>query len=187
LPEKGYTGKDSFGFGVENENGNRWNISASIDIVQLYHPPSVRIRSPQNGMIFSYNSFDLIEIPIRVTASGQGISEIKIYADWLPDPIGEIICTGSGSCSGTFTWTDNSLALVGKHTLIAKATDDMFVTCQSLPVAIVVNPPEPLVRITSPVNGQIFTSPARITVGAQVGWRNPIRSIRWSSSLIHKV
>jgi hypothetical protein len=119
-------------------------------------------------MIFSYNSFDLIEIPIRATASGQGISEIKIYADWLPDPIGEIICTGSGSCSGTFTWTDNSLALVGKHTLIAKATDDMFVTCQSLPVAIVVNPPEPRVWITSPVNGQIFTSLARITVGAQV-------------------
>jgi uncharacterized repeat protein (TIGR01451 family) len=174
LPEKGYTGKDSFGFGVEDENGNRWNISASIDIVQLYHPPSVRIRSPQNGMIFAYNSDFLIEIPIHVTASGQGISEIKIYADLTE--IGTISCSGSGSCSGTFIWTD---PLYGKHTLIAEATDGMGVTCMSLPVVIVINPPEPLVRITSPANGQIFTSPARITIAAQVVDSNPIEKVEF--------
>jgi len=180
LPEKGYSGKDSFGVGVEDENGNRWNISASIDIVQLYHPPSVRIRSPQNGMIFSFNSFGLIEIPIRVTASGQGISDpIKIYADLIE--IGEISCTGSGSCSGTFIWTGDNLVppLVGKNTLIAKATDGMGVTCQSLPVVIVVNPFEPQVKITSPANGQIFTSPAKISIAAQVEDSNPIEKVEF--------
>ena len=174
LPDEGYIGEDSFGFEVEDENGNKWNISASIDIVQLYHPPSVRIRSPQNGMIFAYNSEFLIEIPIHVTASGQGISEIQIYADLTE--IGEIICSGSGSCSGTFIWTD---PLYGGHTLIAKATDSAGVTCKSLPVVIVVNPPEPLVRITSPANGQIFTSPAKISIAAQVMDSNPIETVEF--------
>jgi uncharacterized repeat protein (TIGR01451 family) len=175
LPEEGYSGKDSFGFGVEDENGNKWNISASIDIVQLYHPPSVRIRSPQNGMIFAYNSEFLIEIPIHVTASGQGISEIKIYADLTE--IGTISCSGSGSCSGTFIWTDPTY--FGKYTLIAKATDGMDVTCSSLPVVIVVNPPEPQVKITSPANGQIFTSPAKITIAAQVVDSNLIDKVEF--------
>jgi uncharacterized repeat protein (TIGR01451 family) len=177
LPEEGYIGKDSFGFEVEDETGNKWNISASIDIVQLYHPPSVRIRSPQNGMIFAYNSEFSIEIPIHVTASGQGISDpIKIYADLNPDPIGEISCSGSGSCSGTFNWIDPPY---GRHTLIAKATDGMDVTCSSLPVVIVVNPPEPLVKLTSPANGQIFTSPAKISIAAQVEDSNPIEKVEF--------
>jgi uncharacterized repeat protein (TIGR01451 family) len=174
LPDEGYIGKDSFGYKVEDENGNRWNISATIDIVQLYHPPSVRIRSPQNGMIFSYNSEFLIEIPIHATASGQGISEIQIYADLAP--IGTISCSGSGSCSGTFIWIDPPY---GGHTLIAKATDSAGVTCMSLPVVIVVNPPEPLVRLTSPANGQIFTSPARITLAAQVEDSNLIEKVEF--------
>jgi uncharacterized repeat protein (TIGR01451 family) len=133
-------------------------------------------------MIFAYNSEFLIEIPIRVTASGQGISEVKIYEDLKE--IGTIDCSGSGSCSGTsisgtFIWTDDSLALVGKHTLIAKATDDMGVTCQSLPVVIVVNPFEPQVKITSPANGQIFTSPAKISIAAQVEDSNPIEKVEF--------
>jgi uncharacterized repeat protein (TIGR01451 family) len=174
LPDEGYIGEDSFGFEVEDENGNKWNISASIDVVQLYHPPNVRIRSPQNGMIFSYNSEFSIEIPIHVTASGQGISEIKIYANL--NEIGSISCSGSGSCSGTFIWTD---PFYGVHTLIAKATDSAGVTCKSLPVVIVVNPPEPMVSLTSPANGQIFTSPAKISIAAQVVDSNPIEKVEF--------
>ncbi len=56
----------------------------------------------------------------------------------------------------------------GTYTLIAKATDSYDKTCTSLPVVITVNPSEPTVEITSPVNGEIFTSPASITIDADV-------------------
>jgi len=48
-----------------------------------------------------------------------------------------------------------------------------------LPVVIVVNPPEPLVKITSPANGQIFTSPAKIPIAAQVVDSNPIEKVEF--------
>jgi uncharacterized repeat protein (TIGR01451 family) len=175
LPEKNYSGKDSFGIGVEDENGNKWNISASIDIVQLYHPPSVRIRTPQNGMIFAYDPVTyLLEIPIQVTASGQAISEVQIWVDMVL--MDTIDCAGASSCPATYILSD---PLYGKHTILAKAVDSMGATCTSLPVVIIVNPPEPQVKIISPSNGQIFTSPAKISIAAQVIDGHPIETVEF--------
>jgi len=171
-PDKGYTGNDSVVIGVSDGIGGEQTISIAIDILELYHPPSVRIRSPQNGDIFrAYpDTPSSAEVAVHVTASGSAktvtLEDIydttsDVYTQSCP-PANGLDCP---DCPVTFPLDLD----VGIHTLIAKANESPGgKTCRSLPVVITVNPPEPYVEITSPYDGQIFTSPADITIEANV-------------------
>jgi len=172
-PDKGYTGNDSIIVGVSDGIGGEQTISIAIDVLELYHPPSVRIRSPQNGDIFRAYPDDPAhaEVPIHVTASGSvaTITLEDIYD--TTSRVGTQSCpTGNENdcpdCPVTFLWDLD----VGVHTLIAKANESPpgGKSCGSLPIVITVNPPEPYVEITSPYAGQIFTAPADITIEANV-------------------
>jgi uncharacterized repeat protein (TIGR01451 family) len=177
-PEKGYTGNDSIVIGVSNGIGGEKTISIAIDILELYHPPSVMIRSPQDGDIFTiYPGEAYAEIPVHVTVSGDMEGQTVSLFDGLTEvPDSPISCPADeAGCPVTFL----EQFFEGPHILIAKATDNQDKTCASLPVAITVNPPEPIVEITSPYDGQIFTAPVNITIDADITDSNPVNVVEF--------
>jgi uncharacterized repeat protein (TIGR01451 family) len=163
VPDRGYVGNDSMVLNVNDEMGNLQNITIAIDVLRLYHPPSVRILSPRDGDLFSVYTDTLgVQIPIRAVASG-GASKVVI-TDFPDGAEFEESCGGSDNCRVTLY----PELFPGTHTLVAKAFygSDDFIT--SSPVVITVNPPEPFVKITGPLNGEIFTAPAEITITSKV-------------------
>jgi len=177
VPEEGYVGNDSIVIGVNDETGYLQNITVSIDVLLLYHPPSVRIRSPMNGEIFTADP-DTMEalVPIRATSSEEvyGI-QFKDGLDFLDGGAEEPCEEGAADCAVTYL---ASLG-IGSHFLTAIATDYYGKRCTSLPVVITVNPPEPLVEIPSPLAGEIFTAPAEITIAADVTDSNRVKSVEF--------
>ncbi len=179
MPDKGYTGNDSIIIGVSDGIGGEKTISIAIDVLELYHPPSVRIRSPQDGDIFTAfpsTTTPTAEVPVHVTASGSvsAISLEDIY-DTTSDTYIQACPPDEVGCPVTFLLD----LVVGTHTLIAKANDSPGKTCISLPVVITVNPPEPIVEITNPYDGQIFTSPVNINIDAAVTDSKPITGVEF--------
>jgi len=168
-PEKGYTGNDSIVIGVSDGIGGEKTVSIAIDILELYHPPSVIIRSPQDGDIFTASPSTTpptAVVPVHVTASGfvATISLEDVTTGWHDI---QSCPSGEADCPVTFL----PVLDVGIHTFIAKANESPLgkgKTCRSLPVVITVNPPEPIVEITSPYDGQIFTAPTNITIDADI-------------------
>ena len=164
MPEKNYTGNDSFVFSASDEIGTLRNVTVAIDVLLLYHPPSVRIRSPQDGEIFTAYEGDLFaEVPVHATVSGEGVTKVQFF-DGLT-LLGDETCpTDETSCPVTLI----AQLDLGIHNLIAKVTDSEGKTCTSLPVVVVVNPAEPTVKITSPMDGEIFTAPDVINITTSV-------------------
>lgn len=129
-------------------------IPGSDDLFLAYHPPCVRIREPQNGMIFVADESGFANIPIHITSSDQAAT-IAVYDNGTQ--IGSVICP----CPKTF----NFKAGVGMHTFTAKAAGS---DCYSSPVTIIVNPHEPSVEITAPINGQLYSAPSKIEIHTNV-------------------
>ncbi|MCX6672777.1 MAG: Ig-like domain-containing protein [Methanothrix sp.] len=176
-PEEGYVGNDSIVIGVSDETGYLQNITVSIDVLLLYHPPSVRIRSPMNEEIFTADPGTMEAlVPIRATSSGE-VYGIQFNDGLTPlDGGAEEPCEeGAADCAVTYL---ASLG-IGSHFLTAIATDSIGKSCTSLPVVITVNPPEPLVEIPSPLAGEIFTAPAEITITADVTDSNRVKSVEF--------
>jgi len=175
IPDEGYVGNDTIIFSASDQTGISLDISVGIEVVRLYHPPSVRIRSPQNREIFTaYPGDDVAEVLVHATASGNVVDGIQFY-DGL-NPLEFLPCEdGGSSCAATLFWPFE----VGTHTIIAKATDTSGKTCTSLPVVITVNPSEPLVELSDPVDGQIFTAPSDIIITAEVTDSNPISFVEF--------
>jgi uncharacterized repeat protein (TIGR01451 family) len=173
-PEQGYTGDDSVVLSVSDGMGEMGTISIDIGVIELYHPPSVRIRSPLNGEIFTiYAEETEAWVPVSASATGS-MSSGEMYLFEGPNEIDHLGCSGSEAfCSVTF----NEKFSPGLHTLIAQATDDQGYTCSSPPVTIIVNPPEPIVEITSPNEGQIFTDPKSITIEAYINDSKPLVAV----------
>jgi uncharacterized repeat protein (TIGR01451 family) len=184
-PAAGYTGNDTIDVSVNDQSGNLLNISVGIEVVRLYHPPSVRIRSPRNGEIFTaYAGDDYAEVPIRATASGEVVDGIEFYENL--NQLDLVPCEeDAASCAATLFWQFD----VGTHTIIAKANDTRGRTCTSLPVVITVNPSEPTVELISPNDGQIFTSPAEITITAEVTDSKPVSVVEFfaNSKMLNRI
>lgn len=168
VPDKGYVGNDSIVFNVQDQIGNLQNITISIDVIELYHQPSVRILSPLDGDIFTAFEDTLsAQIPLRAAASG-GADSIT-FSDYFEGFETEI---GTESCP-TIMGDDCRVTMfgdfaAGRHALIARASYSTGRIVNSSPVAFIVNPPEPIPRISTPLDGEIFTSPAEITITAKV-------------------
>jgi len=174
IPDKGYVGNDSIVFSARDQIGNQQNIAISIDVLELYIPPSVRILSPFDGDIFTAFEDTLsAQIPIRSIASDAPDSiTISDYFEGYETEIGTEACPiADDSCSGT---DDNCRItmfgdfLAGRHALIARATYGSGRIINSSPITIIVNPPEPIPTISTPLNGEIITSPADITITSKV-------------------
>jgi len=193
LPDQGYVGGDSVVIGVYNETGLMQNITIAIDIVSVYHPPSVRIRSPRDGEIFTADADDGIAmVPIRATATGD-VAGIQLFDGLTP-------LDGIRSCeSRAANCAVSCIAYLGTglHYLTAVATDSIENCCAtdsienccaadsienccvSPQVAIIVNPAEPQVEITGPSAGQIFDAPADITITADVKDSRKVKSVEF--------
>jgi uncharacterized repeat protein (TIGR01451 family) len=179
IPDEGYVGNDSIVIEVKDEKGRLQKITVTIDVLFQYHPPSVRIRSPANGEIFTANldpNTDLITalVPIRATSTGD-VSGIDFYDGLNLLSAGEPCEEEAANCAVTYI---ASLG-VGTHILTATATDSTGKSCTSLPVVIIVNPPEPLVEISAPLEGEIFTAPANITITADVTDSDSMESVEF--------
>jgi hypothetical protein len=178
-PNKGYIGSDSFVVSASNAMGTEINITVSIDVLQIPHPPTVRIRSPRNGEIFtaypgpSGETGYTVEIPVHATSSG-GVSSIEFFdgLEWIGS--GDCEDTG-GDCPVTIFYP----FYVGTHFLTARAAGTGGNSCPSAPVVITVNPSQPVVRITSPLAGQIFTAPEDITITAEIIDSIPVDSVEF--------
>lgn len=175
IPEEGYVGNDTIIMGVNDEAGGLQNITVSIDVLLSYHPPSVRIRSPMNGELFTADPVTIQAlVPIRATSSGN-VSGIQFYdgqkliSALMPCEL------EAADCAATFL----APLEIGTHVLTAVANDSTGKSCTSLPVVIIVNPPEPLVEITGPLAGEIFTAPANITITAEVKDSSPVESVEF--------
>ncbi len=181
-PNKGYTGNDSFVVNASSTMGTEKSLTVSIDVVSLSHPPTVRIRSPRNGEVFTAYPGQFgetrysVETPIHATSSGD-VQSIEFYDNFDPDPFASGDCEdSSGNCPVTVFYE----FFAGTHVLTAKAVPSTEGnSCPSLPVIITVNPSQPVVRITSPLEGQIFTSPEEITITAEVIDSNPVSSVEF--------
>ncbi|MDD2755361.1 MAG: Ig-like domain-containing protein [Methanothrix sp.] len=176
-PDAGYTGNDSFAVIASSASGTEKNVTVSIDVVSLPHPPYVMIRSPRNGEVFTANPGQLgVTIPIHATSTGD-VQSIAFYDSYNPNPIGSGNCEdASGNCPVTIFSQLN----IGTHVLTAKAVSaKLGNSCPSLPVTIFINPSQPVVRITSPLPGQIFTSPKMITITAEVIDSNPVNRVEF--------
>jgi len=172
--------QDGAGNASEGADSLQWNILAGAnngilqmpdydELLQVYHPPNVIIREPQNAMIFTADETTrTAQVAIHVTSSGETVN-ITIY-DHLT-PLATIDCpAGETNCPVTYDLE----ADIGLHTILAKAVDARGAVCSSLPVTFTVNPPEPFVEITKPVNGQIITAPATIDIIANILDSHPI-------------
>jgi len=153
------------------------NISSLIpsndDQPSVYHPPSVWIREPQNGMIFTaYGTSNTVNIPVHVTSSGENVEITLIYDGAKKDTLS---CTGETNCAVTF----NLEAEVGRHTIYAKAVDCEHAECSSLPVTFIVNPSDPLIEISSPINGRMFYASDEIEIIANVQSSHTISKVEF--------
>jgi uncharacterized repeat protein (TIGR01451 family) len=156
LPDKGYSGNDSFTFSASDGMGTNRVVTVPIEVVSLYHPPHIIISSPLNGMIFTEDPKTHTASVTISTDVSENVVSVTFYDNM--DEVGTV-------SAAPFMLTYNTYQ--GPHTLTAVATDSFGATCSSLPVVIMVNPPEPHVKITSPANGQIFTAPADIPIIAK--------------------
>ncbi len=156
-------------FNVQDQIGNLQNITISIDVIELYHQPSVRILSPFDGDIFTAFEDTLsAQIPLRAAASGGPDSiTFSDYFEGFETEIGTESCptTGGDDCRVTM-FGDFS---AGRHALIARASystqAESLIHHLSRSSSI---RPSPLRGLSTPLDGEIFTSPAEITITAKV-------------------
>ncbi len=175
MPESGFAGKDSFVVSASGASGPEKNITVSIDVVSLPHPPITVIRSPRNGEVFSILPDQTsVTIPVHATSTGD-VQSINFYDSSLK--IGSGNCEDASGCCPVTIFPDFK---VGTHVLTARAVSAKYGnSCPSLPVVIIVNPSQPVVRITSPLPGQIFTVPKTITITAEVTDSNTLKRVEF--------
>jgi uncharacterized repeat protein (TIGR01451 family) len=175
MPESGFAGKDSFVVSASSTSGSEKNVTVSIDVVSLPHPPNTIIRSPRDGDVFSILPDQTsVTIPVHATSTGD-VQSINFYDSSLL--IGSGNCEDARNCCPVTIFPNFN---AGTHVLTAKAVSAKYGnSCPSLPVVIIVNPSQPVIRITSPLPGQIFTVPKTITITAEVTDSNPLKRVEF--------
>ena len=142
---------------LATDNAGATTTSAPVTIVVVSNqPPVVSITSPVSGAIFTAPA----TVTITATATdGDGtITKVEFYQ-------GSTLLGSDNTTPYSYTWTN---VPAGSYSLTAKATDNTGAVTTSAPVAITVgatNKP-PVVSVTSPVSGSIFTAPASVTITA---------------------
>jgi hypothetical protein len=116
--------------------------------------PTVSITAPAAGSVFTAPA----SVTINATAADPDGSVTKV--DFYQ---GTTLVGTDTSTPFSFSWTNVG---AGSYSLTAKATDNRGAITTSPGVAITVNNPAPIVSITAPASGSVFTAPATITINA---------------------
>lgn len=122
-------------------------------------PPSVSIASPANNSTFTAPAN--ITITANASDSDGTITKVQFYQ-------GSTLLATVASAPYSIAWPN---VATGTYSLTVKATDNSGAVTTSTPVVVSVNPTPnvpPSVAIASPANNTTFTSPASITIAADV-------------------
>jgi len=141
---------------IATDANNISTTSSSIRISVTPAPPSVSFISPANNSTFTAGSN--ISVVVTASVSNGTISTISLYN-------GTALLTTSNLSSSSFNYIwDNVPA--GTYTLKAIATDNHHHST-TIPLTVIVTPSSaPVIAITSPLKGSIFTSGSKITINA---------------------
>ena len=139
-------------------SGGRLNVfraASAVGGVTPNTPPVVTITAPAGGATFKAPA--AITLAAEASDSDGSIQQVAFYANGAP--IGVDTTSPFG-----IVWSN---VAAGDYTITAIATDNLWLTAISAPVAVVVTPnTPPTVAITNPIGGAVFTSPATITIDA---------------------
>ncbi len=117
--------------------------------------PTVMITSPAEGALFTA-PVDLTLAAMAGDASGGTVAKVEFFYN-VTNFLGEAL-----TAPYTITWSN---APAGTYALLARATDNLGSTADSVPVTILVNA-RPFVGLTAPAGGAFFTVPANLTLAA---------------------
>jgi len=137
---------------IATDNTGATTTSSPVTIA-VNQPPVVSISSPVSGAV--YTAPASVTITASATDADGTISKVDFYQ-------GSTLLSSDGTSPYTYTWTN---VAKGNYTITAKATDNSGALTTSSTVTIRVNQP-PVVSISSPVSGALFTAPASVTITA---------------------
>jgi hypothetical protein len=141
---------------VATDNSGASTTSTPVTFaVVLNQSPVVSISSPVSGAIFTAPAS--VTINAFATDADGTISKVDFY-------YGDVLLGSDNSSPYTYTGTN---VPDGSYTITAMATDNSGASTMSTPVtfAVVLNQ-SPVVSISSPVQGAVFTAPASVTINA---------------------
>ena len=157
-PTTGFSGSDSFTYRASDGSGNSATASVGITVAAAVNqPPTVQLTSPADGA--SYLPPATIFVTASASDSDGTISKVELYNS------ATLIATLTASpYSVTFTGVP-----LGSYTVTAKAYDNAGAVTTSAPVTVLVTTNvhvPPVVSLTSPPNGSLYTAPASILLSA---------------------
>ena len=120
--------------------------------------PSVTLTAPTAGATFVAPA--TFNVTAAVTQGTTPITQVQFFANGKP------LGTATTGTNGVYTVNFANVA-AGTYSLTAVATDSAGLTATSQAVSITVNS-RPMVSITAPAGGTVFTSPATFAVTATV-------------------
>ena len=133
--------------------GGKSAISSAVHISVTNPTPAVTLLSPSNGAVFGRPAN--VQIQAEAKAQQGTIAKVQLYGD------NRLLATLTNT-PYSLTWSNVS---VGKHTVMARATDSLKLTA-SATASFVVSNSLPDVHLLSPANSASFSAPATITVTA---------------------
>jgi hypothetical protein len=149
--------------GIETSGAS--TVSKTVTISVTNPAPKVSIIAPANDAVIGLPN--AIAIKAEASAVNTGVASVMFFSD------NRFLGTVKTS-PYTYVWTN---ATPGKHTLLAKVTDQFGETAFSSQVRIVTTNAAPVVSLVSPANGATFTAPAKVELKANAEDSDGIRSV----------
>lgn len=149
-------GNYTFTANATNDVGGTAGATKTVTITQGNVPPTVSLTSPTNGQTFTTGN--VVTLSATASDSDGTVSQVGFYVD------GNLVGT-STTAPYSVAWT----SVAGTHSVYARATDNSTASTNSGTVSITVNPPPnvpPTISLTSPTNGQSFTTGNVVTLSA---------------------
>ena len=128
-------------------------ISSAVHISVTNPTPAVTLLSPTAGAVFGRPAN--VQILAEAKAQSGTIAKVQLYGD------NRLLATLTNA-PYSMTWSNVS---VGKHTVMARATDSLKLTASST-VSFVVSNAAPEIHLLSPANGTSFSAPATVVFKA---------------------
>ena len=131
-------------------------LTTNVNVQTVNNPPTVTLTSPAQDATFIAPA----TVAFAATASDSDGSITKVEFFQGSTKVGE-----DTTSPYNFNWTN---VAAGTYVLTARATDNGGATANSSSVNITVNPPNqpPTVSLTAPINNDVFSAPANITITA---------------------
>lgn len=154
-----------------NESGFSGEVSSTITDTQS---PVVAITSPTSGTSYSTEN---ASINIGGTASDNiGVNRVA----WRSST------GGSGSATGTATWTASNIALTAGANIITISAEDTVGNKGEKTLTVTYTPPDtagPVVNITSPTTGGTYsTSSPAVTISGTASDSSGVNNLTWTNS-----